>query len=123
MVAEAGVNDLADTVVTTSLPLYVTWLDNYQGGGEVTYNTVSKQLEWRAGTIEARNRKQLSFQVSLTPSISQVNLVPTLINNQQLRASDRFTGATLRASAPALTIALSQEAGFTKDDGFVAPAN
>jgi len=123
LVAEAGVNDLSDTVVTTSLPLYVTWLDNYQGSGEVTYNTVSKQLEWRAGSIDARKRKELSFQVSMTPSFSQIGSVPTLVNTQQLRASDRFTGDTLRASASAITIALSREAGFSEDDGMVVPAN
>jgi hypothetical protein len=123
LVAEAGVNDLSDTFVTTSLPLYVTWLDNYQGGGEVIYNNVSKQLEWRPGDIDARQRKELSFQVSLTPSVSQVNSVPTLLNSQQLRASDRFTGDTLRSDFPALTIALSPEAGFSADDGRVVPAN
>lgn len=123
LVAEAGVNDLTDAVVTTSLPLYVTWLDNYQGGGEVIYNTVSKQLEWRPGSIDARQRKELSFQVSIRPSISQVNSVPTLVNSQQLRASDRFTGDTLRSTASALTIALSTEAGFSEDDGVVVPAN
>lgn len=123
LVAEAGVNDLSDTIITTSLPLYVTWLDNYQGTGEVIYNTVNKQLEWRPGSIDARQRKELSFQVSLKPSISQVNSVPTLVNTQQLRASDRFTGDTLRATSPALTTALSQEAGFKKGDGTVVSAN
>lgn len=123
LVAEAGVNDLTDAVVTTSLPLYVTWLDNYQSSEAVVYNTVSKQLEWRPGIIDAGQRKELLFQVSLTPSISQVNSVPTLVNSQQLRASDRFTGETLRANAPAITIALSTEAGFNEADGRVVPAN
>jgi hypothetical protein len=120
LVAEAGVNDLSNTQVTTSLPLYVTWLDQYQGPGEVIYNTVSKQLEWRPGNIEARQQKALSFQVSITPSVSQVNAVPTLVNSQQLSAADRFTGATLRSSAPALTIQLSSELGFSEADGMVA---
>jgi hypothetical protein len=123
LVAEAGVNDLTDAVVTTSLPLYVNWLDNYQASDSVVYNTVSKQLEWRPGNIDAGQRKELLFQVNLRPSISQVNSVPTLVNSQQLRASDRFTGETLRATAPAITIALSTEAGFNEDDGRVVPAN
>lgn len=123
LVAEAGVNDLSDTVITTSLPLYVSWLDNYQGSGDVIYNTVSKQLEWKPGSIDARDRTSLSFQVSVTPSVSQLGLIPTLVNAQQLRASDRFTNATLRSTAPAITIALSTEAGFTASDGVVAPGN
>ena len=123
LVAEAGVNDLTDAVITTSLPLYVTWLDNFQGEGEVSYNSVSKQLEWRIGSIDTRKRKELVFQVSITPSISQLDSVPTLVNAQQFRAEDRFTGATLRSEAPAITIALSTEAGYSKSDGKVAPAN
>lgn len=123
LVAEAGVNDLTDAVVTTSLPLYVTWLNEYQGVGDVIYNTVSKQLEWKAGAIDAGDRKELSFQVSITPSVSQIGLVPTLVNAQQLRADDRFTNTTLRSTGPAITIALSTEAGFTAGDGKVVPAN
>ncbi len=123
LVAEAGVNDLSDAVVSTSFPLYVTWLDKYQGGGEVIYNTVSKQLEWRPGSIDAFSRKELSFQINITPSVSQLGSVPTLVNGQQLRASDRFTGEILHSTAPAITIALSKEAGFTVNDGVVAPSN
>lgn len=119
LVAEAGANEITDAVVNTSLPLYVNWLDNYQTGGEVTYNSVSKQLEWRPGNIASGNREQLTFLVSILPSVSQLDTVPVLVNNQQMRANDRFTGVLLRSSASAILTELSTEAGYQKGNGTV----
>lgn len=123
LIAEAGVNDITDAVVTTSLPLYVNWLDIFQGEGEVSYNSISKQLEWQVGNIDSGKRKELSFQVSFTPSISQLNSSPTLVNAQQLRAQDRFTGATLRSEASAITIAFTPESGQISETEKVQPAD
>lgn len=119
LVAEAGANDVANAVVETSLPLYVNWLDAYDTEGTVTYNSVSKKLQWTIGDISSGQRKELTFQVNFTPSVSQVNKVPVLLNTQQLRANDRFTGALLQDSASAVTTKLSTEMGFSEDSGEV----
>jgi len=119
LVAEAGANDMNNVLVNTSLPVYVNWLDEYDTQGAVVYNTVSKQLEWTVGDITSGQRKQLSFQVSILPSTSQVRDIPTLINRQTLRANDRFTGELLQDSASPVTTELSTEAGFTEGNGRV----
>jgi hypothetical protein len=119
LVAEAGVNDLTDTVVTTALPIYVDWRDSILGEGELIYNQVSQQLEWKAGSIAAGARKEVSFQVSITPSTSQVGRSPTLLQTQTVRATDRFTGTRLQAQADPVYTELSPEAGFEEDNGIV----
>lgn len=119
MVAEAGVNDLTDAVVNTSLPIYVDWLDNVQGDGDLVYNSVSKQLEWKAGNIISGTRKETSFQVSITPSISQSGRTLVLLPTQTLRATDRFTAERLRADADPVYTELSTEAGYAEDNGVV----
>ena len=119
MVAEAGVNDLTDAVMTTSLPVYIDWLDSTQGDGEIIYNTVSKQIEWRAGNILSDARKEISFQVGFTPSISQANQTPVLLDKQTLRATDRFTGERLQAEAEQVYTELSTEAGYAEENGKV----
>lgn len=119
LVAEAGVNDLTDAVVETSLPIYIDWLDSYQGDGSVIYNTVNKQITWNIGDIAAGKRKELSFQLRLQPSVSQIGRTPTLLNQQSFRANDRFTGTLLQDSATAITTELSTELGFERSNGRV----
>jgi hypothetical protein len=119
LVAEAGANDLVNALVETSLPIYVDWLDLYDTAGTLTYNSVSKKIQWVIGDIPAGTKKQLSFQVGIRPSISQLNSSPILVNTQTLRANDRFAGTLLQSTALAVTTELSEEMGFTKNNGRV----
>lgn len=117
--AAAGVNDVTGAVMTTTLPQYVTWLDEYEGEGTIEYNPVAKQLRWNIGTLSAKTAKQLQVQVSLLPSVTQVGTTPVLIGTQELRATDRFTEVGLRASKFPLSAELSTEAGFEEGNGIV----
>lgn len=119
VVAEAGANDMTDAVIKTSFPIYVEWLDSFDAPGDVTFNTVNKQLEWNAGTIPAGQRKELTFQVAIQPSVSQVGSAPTLMNSQTLRATDRFSGERLQDESPAVTTELSTELGYPAGNGSV----
>lgn len=119
LIAEAGANDMTNTIVETSLPLYVSWLDAYNAEGTVTYNSVSKKIQWAIGEIPSGQRKELTFQVSVLPSTSQMGFSPILLNGQQVRANDRFSGELLQDEAPAVTTELSTEMGFKKYNGVV----
>ncbi len=116
---EAGVNDVSGTVMTTTLPQYVSWLDQTAGEGTVEYNPVAKQLRWSVGDMKAKTTKQLQVQVSLLPSVTQVGTTPVIVGNQELRANDSFTEVSLRAQGSALVSELSSEAGFGRDNGEV----
>jgi hypothetical protein len=108
-------------VMTTTLPQYVNWLDSYNGDGQVEYNPVAKQLKWNIGNIETNTAKQLQVQVSLLPSVTQVGRTLTIVGAQELRATDRFTGASLKDENTALINELSTEAGFAANNGRVQP--
>lgn len=120
MVAEAGVNDLTDVIHNTSLPVYVEWPDKIEGDGDIVYNPVSKQIEWKPGNILSGDRKEVSFQLEFTPSRSQRGQVPILLRGQTARATDRFTGERLQARADSVYTELSTEAGYEEDNGVVA---
>lgn len=119
LAAEAGANDTANAVVETSLPLYVEWLDAYNADGDVTYNSVSKKINWSIGDISSGQRKQMSFDVGIKPSISQVDYSPVLLNTQSIRANDRFTSALLQDTNRAVTTELSPEMGLSEGNGKV----
>lgn len=120
---EGGSNDVADATVTTSLPSYVTWLDETIGDGSFSYNAANRTVTWTAGTIESDEAAMGSFQISLLPSTSQIDTTPTLVSEQIFRASDRFTGTDIRASNNALTTRLPSETGFPSGNGDVQPAD
>lgn len=119
LMTTAGVNDMGAAVVTTSLPQYITWLDKVEGEGKLDFNPVSKQLRWNVGDITAGASKSISFQVSLLPSVTQVGHDALIIGEQELKATDSFTGTSLRAKQSALSNELSAELGFTKDNGII----
>lgn len=117
LVVAAGANNMSGAIVTTSLPAYVTWLNDYSGEGAVTYNSALRQIEWRAGNVDANSQKELNFSISILPSTSQVGITPIVINGQELRAVDGFTGTPLSASARPVTAELTAEAGYAEGNG------
>lgn len=119
MFTQNGTNDIGDTEVTANLPSYVEWLDNTTGAGTITFNETTRTVTWNVGSVEANQSKLASFQVALLPSISQVGTTPTLLGDQHLRATDRFTGAVVRARNNAVTTRLSSEAGYDHSIGEV----
>ena len=117
--AVAGVNDLTKGVLTTSLPQYVSWLNEIDGEGKIEFNPVSKQLIWEVGDISARKSKLMKVKVALLPSVTHIGRTLTLIENQDFRAKDRFTEETLQVKRERLGTDLSAEQGFGQDSGLV----
>ena len=109
---ENGSNDMGDVEVIAALPGYVEWLDQTTGAGTVTFNETARTVTWRIGDIDANQSKIAAFQVSLLPSISQIGTTPTLLGEQRLRGTDRFTGSIVRTTKTALTSQLPAEAGY-----------
>ena len=117
--AVAGVNDVTKAVLTTSLPQYVSWLNTTDGEGKIEFNPVSKQLVWEAGDISANKSKIVKIKVALLPSVTHIGRTLTLIEDQDLRAKDRFTEETLQIKKERLGTELSAEQGFGQDSGLV----
>lgn len=112
-------NDLSDAAVSAVLPTYVSWLDATSGDGSLSYNATSREVSWDAGDLDANQSKIASFQVSFLPSVSQIGTTPTLLGEQTVSATDRFTGVTLQDTRDRLTTQLPSEAGYDRDSGVV----
>lgn len=119
LTAEAGGNDATDVVVKTSLPVYVTWDNEFAAEGNVVYNPVSREIEWQAGNIDGGKQKDLVFKVSVLPSSSQVGIKPILLNRQTMTAKDRFTGANLSDDSALITTELPPSSGYDENNGQV----
>ncbi len=114
-----GTNPFSGGEVTAVLPSYVTWLDRVSDGDEVTYNPANRTLKWTIGDLKANAYEEAWVQVAFTPSLSQVDQLPTLLETQRLRATDRFTGEAIRAEMRALTTSLADDPQGSSNDGRV----
>jgi hypothetical protein len=115
----AGSNDMTDGEVTATVPQYVNWLDLVTDSTAVSYNSATRVMKWTVGDLDAGKTAEVSMQVSLKPSTSQIDRTPTLLDIQRLKATDRFTGTVVRAESPALTTRVSNAAGEDDRDGSV----
>ena len=119
-------NTVSGASISSTLPENVTWLGFVSPQSEnVEYDTSSRTVTWNAGTLASylgqngQTPRQVSFQVALHPSVTDVNQAPTLLNPSALSATDNFTGATVYSSWGALTTRLSTDPGFQSGDDLV----
>ena len=91
-------NDLKDVIVSAVLPTGVIWDGSISGDKKdsVSFNQRANSLSWNIGGVTHGEglflpSKQISFDVSITPSIDQVRSAPVLIKDINLKAVDLFT--------------------------------
>ncbi len=118
-------NDLRSTEVRGVLPEYVQWLGVYSpNDATVTYNPVTREVIWspdgiaRGAGYESPS-KELYFQVSAIPSISQVSRLLTLIITPTLQGVDSFTGSVIERKEYLTDTQLLNDPYFKKVDGSV----
>lgn len=120
-------NDLVDVVATARLPVYVEWMDTFEPNNEsLTYNPVTRELTWRVGDVPAgtgfqTSAREVAFQISIVPSVSQVGEEPILVENQLMRGVDRFTGGMLEVRRQDLTTRISTDPNILWSPGRVLP--
>jgi hypothetical protein len=90
-------NDLGDVVVKAPLPTHV----NFENGDGVLFNERTNEVEWTIGDIEhgagvTSDKVQTVFDVSIVPSIDQIEEQPTIIKKQVLTAVDKFIDKQIR---------------------------
>lgn len=112
-------NTISNTKASATLPSYVRFVGQVTPATErLTYNAQSNTVSWALGDIKAGTGystapREVSFQVALTPSLTQIGSIPTLTGALFVTGDDRFTGARVEASADAPTTKVDfSEAGF-----------
>jgi len=87
-----GTSRASNVVLTAKLPNYV----KYSGrssvsiGKQVEYNTNLNTVTWKTPTLEAHEQAGVYFEISFTPSDTQINSTPVLIQNLSLIAHDDY---------------------------------
>lgn len=100
--AISSTNDFSDTVIKAVLPAYVEYLGVYTPSNErISYDQNKKEVVWNVGKLaafsgyEGQAKREVYFQVSVEPSISQVGAEINLLNSKTVTAIDSFTGKVI----------------------------
>ena len=120
-------NNLSNVKVYANLPSYVKWLGNVSPSTEnVIYNQADGSVNWNVGDIKAGTGydgpgREMAFQISFTPSQSQVGSVPNLVNDASGSGTDKFTGTGIMSNIrSALTTSLINDSIYSSGSGIVS---
>lgn len=120
-------NEMSGAQVMATLPSYVRYMNVITPTTEsVSFREIGGIVVWNVGTLKAgigvnSAPREVSFQVALTPSVSQIGGEVIVMGSPELIGKDRSTGLELRFSGGRreLTTNLSTEPNFKKEDAIV----
>ncbi|MFA6520201.1 MAG: hypothetical protein WCT44_01185 [Candidatus Paceibacterota bacterium] len=118
-------NSISNTQVKSTLPPWMSFVGSISPAGEdLIYNSSTRQIIWNADRIPkgagvSGAPKTVSFQVSLSPSLSQVGTMPTLINDAVLTGHDDFANVEVRINKASLDTKLENDPTFPVSGGIV----
>ena len=120
-------NSISNTQVNSTLPAWVNFVGPISPSSEdLTYNASTRGIVWNADRIQSGAgitgpARSVSFQVSFTPSLSQVGQIPTIINDSVLTGHDDFANVNVIFTKNSLNTRLDNYPAFT--EGGVALTN
>ena len=124
--ASNAINKVTGTRVTATLPAYARWMGVVSPSNEkITYNAIGGQIVWDIGDLESgvgysNPSREVSFQIAITPSTSQIGASPELIQNPHIEARDTVTDKQLsRDVSRNVTTNIQNDPGFKTDFAFV----
>ena len=119
-------NNVLNTKVTSSLPSYMKWLGVTSPVTEdISYDSIGNQIVWNIGTIKSGSgmtlpAREVSFQISLTPSLSQVGSAPDILNQAVISGTDSFTNTDVGETKQVITTEIKTDQNVSSGDGVVA---
>lgn len=112
-------NNVTNSVVKFRIPNYVQYEGLFKPESEnVTYDPVTREITWNIGDVPAKtgyiggSKKQLAFQVSIIPSVSQVNTIPILVSDIFFSGVDTFTQSELGKRAENIGTQIKDGKGY-----------
>lgn len=97
-------NDVSGVVFKATLPANVTWTgQSLASNGNINYNEKTKEIVWNVDKVPSntgllRPLYRAVFQISITPTINQLDQEPRLLSKIDYTGKDDFTGRDLSGS-------------------------
>ncbi len=107
------------------LPVYVKWVAQVGGNNEnLSYDANTREVVWKIGTVRPNTgfgtiNREVSFNIALKPSVSQVNSTPQIIKDVALTGQDAFANVLLKSSKGPLSTRTDSDPTFKPGDAVV----
>jgi len=116
-----SVNTIVGAEARASLPLYIKWIGANTNGENVYFDEVSKEVVWKIGQVKPNTgfgslSREISFNVSIKPSLSQVASVPLLIKDITLTGKDAFTEKIIKSTQRSISTLIQNDPKFNVGD-------
>ncbi len=111
-------NSIGKVRVNSTLPPWTTFVGPISPAGEnLTYNSSTKEIVWNADRIGkgvgiTGDPRTVSFQISFSPSLSQVGTTPIIINDAILTGHDDFANVDVRVNKQGINTRLDSDPAF-----------
>lgn len=112
------INSLENGKIKTTLPAYVGWIGSFSPPDEkVIYDPSTREVSWEVGEVETgvgyeSSARQVYFQVSVTPSLSQLGQFVRLTNKAVFQSVDSFTDTVIVKEQDAVTTELPKDSNL-----------
>jgi hypothetical protein len=120
-------NNVSNAKVTATLPPNVSFGNVISPSTEkLSADKITGNLVWDVGAVPAeagfsKPKREVSFQVILKPSLTEVGESPALIGEQILTGQDNYSDAQVTDKRSYLTTKLLDDSGFSKGNEVVQP--
>ncbi len=117
-----AVNDFSGVKIEAGLPSYVRWTGNIsQKDADISFDESSGKVVWNVGNIPSGTgiispAKEISFQVALAPSVSQIGNSAVLLISPSIEERDNFTGEMFKEQKDSLTTLLQNDPVFNREE-------
>lgn len=118
-------NNISKGIVRSSLPAWVRFIGPISPPEEdLIYNPATKELIWNIGNLLKGtgilgSSRSVSFQIGFSPSFSQINTIPIIINDATLTGYDDFAKVEVRVNRTSLRTSLDNDSLFPSAGGMV----
>ncbi len=118
-------NNISKAKVRSTLPQWVQFVGPFSPPTEdLTYDSSTKEIVWNVGTIPRGTGitdagRSISFMIEFTPSLSQIDTTPTIINNTTLTGHDDFANVDVIVNKASLDTRLLNDPNLPANGGRV----
>jgi hypothetical protein len=122
-----NLNEVSNAKVTAKLPPYVSWNNIISPSSEkVSYDSVTGDIVWDIGDVLAeagfaKPKREVAFQITLKPSTTQVESIPSLLGEQVLTGKDNYSSVRVTDKRSPLNTSLVNDSGFIEGNDRVQP--
>lgn len=116
-----NLNSVGGTKVVATLPSYVRYTGQVTPrDGSLVYDDSNRTVTWNVGDVNVDGTaKIMSFQVGITPSLTQSGSYPVLVSAQTVTGTDRFTQKAIQGTVGEITTQITSDPAYTDSKGKV----